>query len=292
MNPTVSLALTAGMLAALNPCAFSLLPAYLGWFIRTDTNSRPATRALRAMRTAAAMTAGFLATFTVVGLVLNAVAARLGQRLPWVTITIGALVAVTGLVGVLGGIAPKLPIRPPSFTPRRHPVQVALFGVVYAVASLSCTIGPFLAVTSVATRDSAGAAVATYAAYGLGMGIIITVLSASVAATRRNPTLIARRVAPLLPRLGGLLMVAAGLYAVWYGRWELRVYAGDLRTDPIVRSVESIRLSLIDTIHRIGAERILVVTTVALIVVAVGARLDRTNRVTRAAANDRQEHIV
>jgi len=37
MVPTLILALTAGMVAAINPCGFSLLPAYIGSFVSATT---------------------------------------------------------------------------------------------------------------------------------------------------------------------------------------------------------------------------------------------------------------
>ena len=49
MNDTLFFALTAGMVAAFNPCGFALLPAYLALLLsRTDTQRAPVGRALAA----------------------------------------------------------------------------------------------------------------------------------------------------------------------------------------------------------------------------------------------------
>ena len=69
-------------------------------------------------------------------------------------------------------------------------------------------------------------------------------------------------------------MIAAGAYAIWYGRWELRVYRGDLRGDPLIDSIEDVRLRIVETIEMVGAGRIAVVVA-ALATLAVAARLRR-----------------
>src|SRR5437762_1589490 len=62
-------AFTAGMAAAVNPCGFALLPAYLGLYLGTDGSARKGLRPLgRALVVGTTMTASFIALFGVAGL--------------------------------------------------------------------------------------------------------------------------------------------------------------------------------------------------------------------------------
>ena len=66
----VGYAFGAGMVAALNPCGFALLPAYIGLYLgTTETHSGPR-RFGRAFEVSAAMSAGFIVLFGSAGVVL------------------------------------------------------------------------------------------------------------------------------------------------------------------------------------------------------------------------------
>lgn len=154
------------------------------------------------------------------------------------------------------------------------------YGATYAIASLSCTIGPFLAVTGAALTQSGADAVATYVAYAAGMGVIILAISVASALAHGAVTGHLRQFSRIVPRVGGALMVAAGGYAIWYGRWELGVYGGDLGSDPLIDTIEDVRLGLVDMIASIGAGRLAaaVIVVVAVIVALAWRRPIRSSR--------------
>src|SRR5688500_2182884 len=85
----LGLAVTAGMLAALNPCGFALLPVYLSALILGDDAPSRGRAVARALVTAASITAGFAGVFAVFGLVLISVADNVQRQLPWFTIALG-----------------------------------------------------------------------------------------------------------------------------------------------------------------------------------------------------------
>jgi cytochrome c-type biogenesis protein len=257
ISAPVALAFTAGMVATFNPCGFSLLPAYLGAFVAGDAAElRADQRVMRAVGVAAAVSLGFVVVFATAGLVIDQLTSATRQRLPWVTIIIGAALVLAGIAMVLGW-KPSIAVRGPDLASGRRGIAAMTgYGATFAVASLSCTIGPFLAVTGVALTQSTTLGIATYVAYALGMGTII--LAISVFAALAHTTLIQamRNLTRVMTRLGGALMIAAGGYAVWYGRWELGVYAGDLEGDPVIDTIEDLRLRIVENIETIGARRI------------------------------------
>ncbi|HEY7720856.1 MAG TPA: cytochrome c biogenesis protein CcdA, partial [Pedococcus sp.] len=86
MDPAaLSLAVGAGMLAALNPCGFALLPAWLTMVVQGADGADRAVAVTRALRLAAAMTVGFVAVFGAFGAVVVPLALSLERWLPWAT---------------------------------------------------------------------------------------------------------------------------------------------------------------------------------------------------------------
>ncbi|MGD9793910.1 MAG: cytochrome c biogenesis CcdA family protein [Acidimicrobiia bacterium] len=286
MNAPLALALAAGMVGAVNPCGFSLLPAYVGFFISGDPRDLPLDRRLLgAVRASAAVTTGFIVVFVSLGVVFHSLASTMQRYLPWVTMLIGVVIATAGMSVVAGRRipAPKIALRGLE---GRSAVAMATYGVAYALASLSCTIGPFLAVTSYAVNRSMIGGVATYGAYALGMGVIIFILAAASALARPEPSRAMRHASRYTSRIGGLIMIVSGLYAVWYARWELAVYRGDLSNDRFVDAGERVRVDVEQLIETLGPVR-LVVATIALSVLAVfGARASRRTPVSPSADDE------
>ena len=278
------LAFTAGMVASLNPCGFSLLPSYVGLFVLgDDPRRRLERRVVRAVGVAAAVSVGFVVVFVAMGLVLDRLSASARRQLPWMVVAIGVLLLVAG-IAVLLGWKPRLPTG--RLVPRARGTGVGsmlLYGAGYAIASLSCTIGPFLAVTGAALDRSAVGGVATYGAYAAGMGAVIAMISIAVATAHTTVVANLRQLSRVATRLGGLLMVVAGAYAVWYGRWELAVYSGDLSSDPIVDAGESLRGATVDLVRSIGALR-LAAGTAAIFAVALLVSLLHRERGAAAAS--------
>lgn len=271
-------ALTAGMISVFNPCGFSLLPAYIGLFVAgDDQGSRLDRRIGRALVAAACVTVGFVTVFTILGLALGSIVSGVREQLPWVAIVIGGMLIVAGLATIVGRNL-RLVIPIPGNTRRGGPAGMVLFGMVYAVTSLACSIGPFLAVTTVAMNRTVLAGVLAHATYAMGMGLVILGISTLAALARPGPLRILRRLSGWAQPIGGAVMVLAGGYAIWYGRWELAVYRGDLSDDRVVNAGERLRFELIQFVERVGAVRLAGMIVVVIVVLALTASLWRKGR--------------
>ncbi|MFV1990368.1 MAG: cytochrome c biogenesis CcdA family protein [Acidimicrobiales bacterium] len=276
ISSPILLAFTAGMVATFNPCGFALLPAYIGAFVATDqTAERPERRVLRAIAVAAAVSLGFVIVFAGAGLIIDSLASSVRRQLPWITIAIGGLLIVGGIATVFGW-KPNVAIRVPNLTSGRNgtPFMVG-YGATYAIASLSCTLGPFLAVTGAALSQSRTQGIATYVSYALGMGVIILILSIAAALAHSTVANHLRSFSRIAPRVGGAFMILAGGYAIWYGRWEIAVYSGDLSSDPLIEKIEDIRLAITNFIETIGAVRLTTIVAIGVIAVITTARYSR-----------------
>lgn len=229
-----ALAIAAGMAATVNPCGFALLPAYLAAFVGDD--HQPGVGAVpRAFAVGGAMTAGFVVVFGLFGAVITPLAVSVEKYLPWVTIVIGVALVALG-IGLLAGR--ELALRIPRLQKGGRDGSVGsmfLFGVSYAVASLSCTIGPFLAITSTTFRSGNFiSGVGVFLAYGIGMGAIVTVLTVGVALARTGLVGRLRGALPYVSRFSGAMLVVAGAYVSWYGWFEVRTLRGGSGRDPVV----------------------------------------------------------
>jgi cytochrome c biogenesis protein CcdA len=250
----LALALSAGMLAAVNPCGFALLPAYLSLLVLGDDAPSRTVAVGRALTATAAMTVGFAALFGVFGLAIQPVAGQVQEHLPWFTVTFGLLMAVAGawlLAGrQLPALVPKLR-RAPALT--RSLPSMALFGMAYATASLGCTIAPFLAIVVSAFRSgSTGEGVALFAAYAGGMGLIVGAASLTVALTRTTAVTRLRRLGAIAPRFGGALLVCVGGYVAYYGWYEIRVQHDPTTQDPVIDAAGAAQRGIAETLDAAG----------------------------------------
>ena len=240
MGGSLLLALTAGTLGAVNPCGFALLPAYLSVLVASDRSAGPRgtlTALGRALRCTAALTLGYVLVFGAFGVALAPVAGWLQPKLTWVTVGLGlGLVAVGGWL-LVGRSLPSLPspVKAPRLTGTVP--SMVLFGMGYAIASLGCAIGPFLAIVVSGLRAGSPAdAVGLFLAYAAGMGLVVGVTALAVALVRASVVTRLRRASGIVPRLGGVVLLLSGGYVAYYGWYEHRL-AIDPRAalgDPVV----------------------------------------------------------
>jgi cytochrome c biogenesis protein CcdA len=283
------LAVTAGMLGAVNPCGFALLPAYLSVLVAGDRSGPDGPRATaaavgRALRCTAALTAGYVAVFGAFGLVLAPVTGWLEPRLPWLTVVLGLLLAVMGGALIAGRSLPVPGLRAPRLTGSAP--SMVLFGMVYALASLGCAVGPFLAIVVSSLRSgSIGSGIALFIGYAAGMGLVIGVTALAVALARVSAVARLRRAGAFVPRIGGAVLLVAGAYVAYYGGYELRL-GRDLRSagrDPVVNAAAELQHGLSGFVGRIGAGWLAVV--LALLVIG-GVLASRRSQSARVVAGD------
>jgi cytochrome c biogenesis protein CcdA len=234
------------MVATVNPCGFAMLPAYLALVARDNL--------ARAFVSGLVMTAGFVTFFGLFGLLVTPLAGTLKRYLPFVTVVIGLGMIVIGILLLIGKDLylrlPKLSAAPKS------PWSMYGYGIAFAIASLSCAIGPFLAVVG-ASLQTGGVA---FLAYALGMGLVVTALA--VAGSVLAPRI--RKLLPHVGRIGGAVLVVVGAYVTYYGIYELRLFlAGGSAIDPVVQSAGRFQTTLVQIVAALGPWPFVVVLLVA-----------------------------
>ncbi len=230
IDAPLALALASGMVAAVNPCGFAMLPAYVTYFLGREGDHVP-TRGesvARAIPVSLAVTAGFVVVFGVVGIALRPISSTVQEYAPWATVVIGVGLAVFGIVTLTGR---ELRVRLPTLDRGGRSGGLGsmfLYGVSYAIASLTCTIGIFIAnIVNAFSRTDFVSGVSVLVTYALGMGLVITALTVAIAFARDSVVRFLRSGMRHANRVAAVLMVVMGAYVAWYGIFSLRV-----RNDP------------------------------------------------------------
>lgn len=230
LDAPVGFAFSAGTVAAFNPCGFALLPAYLSVFLAGDDEDdgpdrRPGPG--RAALVATSLAAGFVVVFGIAGFLISQTAVTVQRWTPWLSVGIGLALVPAG-IAMMRGWSPK--VRLPAVRGVRADGGVAsmfLFGVSYAIVSLSCTIPAFLvAVVGTFSSENAASGLVVFAAYTAGMASVLVVLTVVVALARQGLLARIRRVLPYVNLAAGALALLAGAYVAYYGYYEIRLERG------------------------------------------------------------------
>lgn len=255
-----------GVLAAVNPCGFALLPNYLLYFLGAEPGATARQAPMReAIRVGMSVSSGFLAVFVVVGVVSRLFTQWIEQNAKYAALVIGVAIIATG-VRMLSGWKPRLFSPQGVSTVDRTWPSMFLYGVVYAVASIGCTIG-FLTTAVFGSFSVHGVAsgVVSVVLYGLGMSLLVTALTVTLAVARQGLLASLRRVLPVVNTLSALFMIATGAYLAWY--WYVAITERS-SLGPIGSRVESMQSRLATAIQEVGS-RPLFVILVAVITAAL-----------------------
>jgi cytochrome c biogenesis protein CcdA len=217
----VGYAFSAGMVASVNPCGFMLLPTYILYHLDPAGGNgevQPAERrVLKALSMGLVATAGFVLVFALAGSAVAVGGRWLNAVFPHGRVLIGALMAVLGIWLLVTGRSFGLKAASRvTITPRRNMGNVFVFGVIYAVGSLSCTLPIFLVVvgSALASRDWTGA-LSQFIGYALGMGLVFVATTIGAALVRHALVRKLRSVVLYVNRFSALLLVAVGAYLVY-----------------------------------------------------------------------------
>jgi cytochrome c biogenesis protein CcdA len=214
----------SGLLAAVNPCGFVLLPTYLMYFL--GVSGRPGTQRAtvrRALLVSAALSAGFMTVFVIVGGISRLFTDWLNQNAKYLALLIGVALVILGIAMLFGY---RLPFSTPKLETGKRDQTIAsmyIFGLAYAVASIGCTLGPFSA-TVLGTIDTDGffQGVVAVALYGIAMSLLITTLTVTLALAQGGLLKSLRTGMTYVETASAVVMILSGLYLSWYWFNDIR----------------------------------------------------------------------
>lgn len=208
-----------GVLAAVNPCGFVLLPTYLTYYLGSelhDAETPVSASLVRALVVGVSMSAGFVGLFLIVGVISRAFTTVIRDNAKYAALAIGLALVGMG-VAMLRGWKPPINQPDVSITRKKTVLNMMLFGVVYAVASIGCTIGLLISVIlGSVERDGFVSGVVSITLYGLGMGMLVTALTVTLAFARVGLVNSLKRGLPWFDKVTASLVIITGCYLTWY----------------------------------------------------------------------------
>jgi len=259
-----------GVLAAVNPCGFVLLPTYLIFFlgVREETELIASERIRRALVVSSGISIGFLAIFFVIGVI-----SRLFTQ--WIELNAKYAALAIGVVLVIGGARMLSGWTPKFATPQLGGAQTKTFratvvyGVAYAVASIGCTIG-FLTTAVFGSIALHGfiSGVLSILLYGFGMAMLVTALTVSLAFAKTGIVTIIKNRLHIIQRLGAIFVTLTGIYLMVY--WYAAI--SEEKSTSFVTRIERWQTSVASFLQQQGAFRLAIVLTLIVTVAMVVSR--------------------
>ena len=210
----------AGMISAVNPCAFSLLPVYLSLYVggkESESHRRsPGRRTLKALYVALILILGVGVLFGTIGAVVSLGGTLLFDFIPWFALPIGFGLVLLGVWRSTGRSLSAGFVRSWADRigdPRENNVKgFFLFGMAFGATSLSCMLPIFLVVAGIAA--AAGGflpGMAQFLSFSLGMGLMLLVLTLAAALMKEGVVVGKfRKIIPYGRMIATTLLVAAG----------------------------------------------------------------------------------
>jgi cytochrome c biogenesis protein CcdA len=211
-----ALGFLAGVGAFFAPCAFSLFPAYVSYYLTLSGEGHTVGRSLGlGLACAAGSTLFFALVGSVIAVAGGAISAYLIGAKPLVALAVVGLGAVQ-LAGVrMPSLA--LPVRLDAQGPRSAGIAVFLYGFGYALASTGCTLPIYVSITVFPlTTGFSGPALLTFAAFAVAMASLMLITTVCVGLAKRRLLRALQGSTVWIKRASGVVLIAAGLYLGYY----------------------------------------------------------------------------
>jgi cytochrome c-type biogenesis protein len=204
-------AIGAGVATFLAPCAFPLIPGYVGYYLSQSETPRVGQAAVATTLGAAAMLGAIATIGTRAG-------TQLLRYIPQLEPLIGVLLILAGLALLGGGSAWRVglgarPVRSRGFV---------LFGALYALAAAGCVAPVLLGVIAGSVELGPMRQLVVIAAYTAAMAVplgVVTVIAAVTDASLQGLGALSAQV----ERLGGVVLIGAGAAQMYLSLyvWEV-----------------------------------------------------------------------
>ena len=252
-----------GVMAAVNPCGFVLLPTYLVYYLGTELNredENKTTTLRRGLSVGVAVSSGFIGLFLVVGIISRAFTTVISENAKYAALIIGIVLVAMGIAMLFGW---KLPIAQPDISVERKRTtwNMFLFGIVYAIASIGCTIGLLISVIlGSVNRHGFVSGVISIVLYGLGMGLLVTSLTVALAFARVGLVSTIKKSFKWFDKVSAVFVVLTGLYLSWYWLGAIT----DRGTDGVTSRVERWQTKVVQFLQDAGVYPLLIVFCVVI----------------------------
>ncbi len=208
-SSALALAAGAGVATFFSPCAYALLPGYVGYYVAATGERSPPLSGVLGRGVAAAV--GVLVVFAVLAVVAVVVGVALAPYLHALELAVGLLLVLFGAL-LLVDRGPRFHV----LLPRRRSsvVGFGLFGALYALAAAGCVAPLFLAVVVQSLTLPTAETLAVLATYAGSFALLMLAATTVVAVGHDLGSQVAGY-ADRAIRLSGAALVLAGIGQLW-----------------------------------------------------------------------------
>lgn len=227
----------AGIVAAVNPCGFAILPGYVAHYLGPGAPSSGRLRgSMHGLVVGIAVTAGKLSVFALVAAVFLAGGRTVVRFAPWAGALIGGVLVLLGVWTLAGRV---IHVRLPALrgSPGAGYRSAYVFGLGYGACSLACCLPIFLGIflgLGGGLIGSVGGSAALFLAYGTGVAAVLIPVFALTGGVRDGLLVRLRRLSRFAGPASGILLTLAGLLLLV--TW-VPALMGSAEVSPIVRLV-------------------------------------------------------
>lgn len=227
----------AGVLAAVNPCGFAVLPGYVAHFLGAqNVGRRRGASTIHGLFVGLCVAGGKLTVFAAIGAVFLAGGRAVVRVAPWAGVAVGLTLVGVG-IWVLAGKPLRIPV-PAGRSPDRAGYRSAyVFGLGYGACSLACCLPIFLGVflgLGAGLVGTFGGSIVLFAAYAAGVLAVLVPLFMVTGTARTRLVSRLRRLSRFTEPVSGALLTASGLLLVL--TWLPAVF-GQRRIGPLTSLV-------------------------------------------------------
>ncbi|MFW5976833.1 MAG: cytochrome c biogenesis CcdA family protein [Bacillota bacterium] len=216
-----SLAFTAGMLAAFNPCGVVMLPTYIAYLFTQPPESNKSKYIIRTgLKFGMTMTLGFLTIFIITGIAISILGNYIINLTPQLAIFIGFLFIILGiwlLINPDNKISSSLLSRLGGKIKQKHYLNLYFYGIGYAIVSLGCTLPVFMiAIFTSFTSSNFTQGILNFILYGTGMGIVVTVITIFSLLAKNVVEKWIKKLIPYINITAAIFILFTGFYLIYY----------------------------------------------------------------------------
>jgi cytochrome c-type biogenesis protein len=219
----VSFSFMQGVMAFLAPCAVALLPGYIAVYISRGADADPPLKRklFRGLKLAFLSILGILVIYLIAGILIITASQVLKAYMMWITMGMGGVLIILGFLMIFGKNI-SFSINLNRTTSKSEAAEAFIFGIAYAIGALGCLFPLFLIVATQAMAAPTATEGATYIlAYFLGISGMM--IGAILLATFAKDFLMKylRKILPHIETVTGWLLIAAGIYVIYYQKFLL-----------------------------------------------------------------------
>jgi len=211
-----SFSFLAGLQAFFAPCSIALIPAYVGYSVKEDSeDNSKIQQLLLGLKAGSLASLGLLSVYLTFGIIFTLFGRLITPVFTWIEFMTGGLLIFLGSATLLGF---EFAVKPPIViqTKPNSAKNFYLFGLAYALGALGCTLPIFLLVVFQSlTQKGILGGVINFVAYALAMSILMITFSLISSLSKSALLHFLRKYLLIIQKSSGVLIILAGIYLIY-----------------------------------------------------------------------------